>query len=530
MIDGTGNPWFRADIAIEDGRIERIGYLRSSSGDRVINAKGLIVSPGFIDMHTHSDFCYKANPKAESKIRQGVTTEVIGNCGFSAAPISRAVTESAREFLRAISHGVSGWNWSSMTEYFNSLQEQGTAVNVAALVGHGLLRLDVMGFEDRKPTSDEMKEMKTLLHESLKAGAFGMSSGRGYPPGSFADTNELVELCGVLAEHGAIYTSDIGMEGEGLLEKVQEQIDIGERAGVPVEISHHKASGRPFWGRVNVSLKNIEDARMRGVDVTADAYPYTAGSGGLGMHFLPPWAYDGGTDRMLDKLKDSEVREKIIEESKVGWRGMNIAKSSTWDEIIITSHRNDSKVEGRTIAELAKLRQANPYNVVFDLVLESGDATQCVMLQRMSEDDVRKVICHNAVMVGSDGNSLAPYGDMGKGKPHPRSYGTYPRILAKFVREDKVLTLQEAIRKMTSFPAQKLGLRDRGILKEGMCADIVLFDLAAIQDKATFTDPHQYPSGIEYVIVNGEVVVDEGEHIGTLAGKVLHHQTVVNNY
>jgi len=463
IVDGTGNPWFYGDIGIKNGKISKIGRLHSEA-EKVIDAEGCIISPGFIDMHSHSDLTPLINP------------------------LNDRLREQILETSPMLKEADARLEWSSTAEYMEVIERNGVSLNLAPLVGHGTLRAFVMGYEKRRPTSMELEQMKRLLAESLEQGAFGMSTGLIYPPSCYAETEEIIELCKVVAKYGGIYSSHIRGEEHQLLDSVKEAIEIGEKAKVPVEISHHKAAGRENWGKVKETLRMIEEARGLGVEVTCDVYPYTAGSFGLDS-ILPPYAHEGGVKKMLEKLKDSESRRKL---------------------------RNDT--------ELAGQKSVDPFDFVFDLIIEEKSSTSVVLFS-MSEDDMRRVLKSPFSMIGSDSSARAAYGILAAGKPHPRAYGTFPRVLGKYVREEKVLTLQDAIRKMTSFPAQKLGLKDRGLIKEGMWADITIFNPRKITDKATFTAPHQYPEGIKYVIINGKIVMEEGEHTKEKPGKVLRRDS-----
>jgi len=519
VIDGTGNPWFKADIAVKDGKVVEIGEIPQSKADEVIDATGQIVCPGFIDMHSHSDLFLLINPKAESKIRQGVTTEVIGNCGASLFPILPGKVEIFMKRVGALAEEVT-WDWHTLDEYAEKLENQGISVNVVPLVGHGTLRINVMEFENRAPTKNELDEMKALLEDSLKVGAFGMSTGLIYTPGSYANTEEIIELAKVASRYGGIYASHVRSESTWLLEAVREAIRIGKEADIPVEISHLKSAGRRNWGKVRDALRIIEAARDEGVEVTCDFYPYTAGSTGLAA-CLPPWAHEGGLEEMLKRLNDPSARAKMkkdIERGLPGWE--NLAGTAGWDSIVVAYCEKNKEYEGLSIAEIAKMRGVDPFDAAFDLLLEE-EGVVSIILHMICEDDMRYVMKHQLTMVGTDGSCYAPYGPLARGKPHPRNYGTFPRILGRYVRDEKVLSLQDAIRKMTSMPAQKLGLRDRGLIREGFWADIVIFDPHKVLDKATFKNPHQYPEGITYVIVNGKVAIEKGEHTGVLAGKVL---------
>ena len=515
VVDGTGNPWFKADLGIKSGKVLKIGDLGSEDANRIINAKGLVVCPGFIDMHSHSEYSLLVNSKAESKIGQGVTTEVNGNCGDSPAPIEGITAEAAEE---AKEYKLD-MDWSTLGEYSDRLERQGIALNVAQLVGHGTIRTAVMGYENRPPTREELNKMKELVAQAMEDGAFGMSTGLFYSPGGFADTEEVIELCRVVAEYGGIYTSHIRGEGDPLIEAVAEAIEIGEKANISVQISHHKACGIENWGKIKKTLRMMEEARSRGADVTCDVYSYTACGADL-VSLIPIWAHEGGVDKLRERLRDLKMRERIKKEMLEGLLGWeSTVKQSGWGKIRVIGWKEHKEFEGKTLAEIAELKGVDPFDLTFDLIVKK-ESPELVDLA-MSEEDVCAVITHPLSMIGSDGWALAPYGVLGESKTHPRSYGTYPRILGKYVRKEKVLTIENAIRKMTSLPAQKLGLRDRGILRKGMWADVVVFNPKTVMDKATYEDPHRYPEGIEYVLVNGEIVVDRGEHTGALPGKVL---------
>ncbi|MEM0084680.1 MAG: D-aminoacylase [Candidatus Methanomethylicia archaeon] len=520
IIDGTGSPWYHGSIAIRNGKIVEIKRKgKFKIGEHVIDAEGLIVSPGFIDMHSHSDSTLLINPKAESKIRQGVTLEVIGNCGSSMAPILPDKRDIFKKRLGELAQYIT-WDWSTFKEYKEKLNRSGIALNVAPLIGHGTLRINVMGYENRKPTKEELEEMKNLLDESMRDGAFGLSTGLIYTPGSYAETEEIIELAKVAAKYGGLYSSHIRSEADHLIEAVKEAIRIGREAGIRVEISHLKSAGVRNWGKINEAIKLIEEAREEGIDVTADFYPYTAGSTSL-TACIPPWAHVGGIEEMIKRLKDPEQRAKIkldIETKLEGWE--NLANLAGWDRIIVASCEKNKQYEGLSISEIAKMNNKDPYDQAFDLIIEEEGRVQ-IILHMMREEDMIQALKSPYTMVGTDGSSIAPYEPLGRGKPHPRSYGTFPRIIGRYARDMKLISIEEAIKKMTSTPANKLGLKDRGLIRKGFYADIVIFDKKTIIDTATFENPHQYPKGIKYVIVNGEIVIKDGEHTGKLPGKVL---------
>ena len=520
VLDGTGSQRFKADIGIEGLRIVKIGNLNSEKAVQNIDASGLVVSPGFIDMHSHSDLTLLINPKAESKIRQGITTEVIGNCGSSAAPLNEAIKEEIRKTMPILEEAGLELDWSTMKEYLDRLEKQGIAVNVVPLVGHENIRVCAMGFDNRAPTETELEEMKKQLAKAMEEGAFGMSTGLIYPPSCYAKTDELIELSKVVADYGGIYASHIRGEGDGLFSSVKEAIKIGEEAKVPVEISHHKAAGRANWGKVKETLKMIDEARAKGLNVTCDVYPYTAGSFGLAS-MLPHWAHEGGSEKLFERLKDPKIREKLrneMEEGTAKWPSP--LKAAGWDATIIARSKKHPEFEGKSVEEIARSRETDPFEFVFDLLIEESAAVSVVRFA-MCEEDVRLVMKYPFSMIGTDSSAVVPYGVLGQGKPHPRGYGTFPKVLGRYVRKEKTLTLENAIRKMTSLPARKLGLKDRGLIKEGTYADIAIFNPENILDKATYTEPHQYPQGIEYVLVNGKVTIERNKHTETLAGKAL---------
>jgi len=534
IIDGTGNPWFKADVEISDGKITQIGRLSNTKAERVIEARGLIVSPGFIDVHTHSDLALLINPRAESKIRQGVTTEVIGNCGSSGAPVRKETLNLLKDEWGPEAKVVK-WNWSSLGDYIDRLEKQGVSLNVASLVGHGTVRTAVMGVENRSPTSAEMKEMKALVAESMEDGAFGLSSGLVYLPGCYAKTAELIELCRVVAEYDGFYASHTRGERETIVKALKEAIEIGEKAGVPVQVSHNcpKYGGH---GKFKEQSEIYEKARERGVDVTFDNDAHTDFNPTLSQ-VLPQWAQAGGNKKVVERLKDHETRERIrreiLEDKFPGAGYSGVVKHGRWDRIFLFRCKKNKDLIGKSLKEIAGLREVDPFDAYFDLIIEEKGEVSA-LFNYIEEDDIRTVMKHPLMMVCTDGSALAPYGALGRINGYsPCSYGEYAYILEKYVREERVLTLHEAVRKMTSFPAQRLGLRDRGLLREGMWADIVIFDLKAVEDRATSrypyrfplpNFPHKYPEGIEYVLVNGEIVVEKGRHKSVFPGKVLRHQ------
>ncbi|MFI5449033.1 MAG: amidohydrolase family protein [Candidatus Bathyarchaeia archaeon] len=512
VIDGVGNPWFKTDVGVAEGKIRKMGDLRDVSAETIIDAKGLVVSPGFFDMHSHSDFTLLVNPKAESKVRQGITTDVNGHCGQSAAPIAREEhREMIKETLGYLSAPEVKWNWTTFADHLSRLEE-GVAINVATFVGHSTIRMGVMGFDNRPPNIEELQEMKESVAQSMKEGAFGLTTMLGHPVGCYAKEEEIVELFKVAAKYGGIYTTHLRSQEDQLEEAVKEAIRIGEAASAPVVLSHHKPLGRANWGKTKITLRLVDEARNRGLDIGCDQYPYNETLILFRQNCIPPWAMEGGIESMIKRLKDPKTREKIKNEFYV-W-------GAEWNEITISTCNRAKEFEGRTIAEIAKSKNVDPAEFILDLIMQEPDTWASAYL--ISDEDLIRVMKHPTFTVGSDGVALAPYGPLGGGMPHPVSYGTFPRFL-RYVREKQVMTLEEAVRKMTSLPAQRLGLWDRGIIRPEMWADLVIFDRDRVTDQATFQHPHQYPLGIEYVVVNGQVVIARGEHTGKLPGKIIRH-------
>jgi len=521
IFEGSGNPWFKADIGIKNGRIEHIGNLSKETAPQEINTKGLVVAPGFIDMHSHSDIMLLVEREAKQKIMQGVTTELLGQDGISCAPLT---DEQVKDSMKKRLAGLLGtldveWSWNSFCEYLDTLEQQQTAINLVSLVPHGAVRASIMQFDDRAPSPTELEAMKSLLAKSMEEGGFGMSTGLIYPPCSYAQPDELIELCKVVAEHHGIFVTHIRNESDYLLESMKEVIDISEKSGVALHMSHFKAAGQANWPKVKAALALVDEARKTGVDMTFDQYPYIAGSTMLDA-VIPHWAHVGGSENLLERLKTHADRERI----KKNWDGSekipgwdNMVSWSGWEGIMITWVRSEKNkpLEGKTIVEIAKIVGKDPPETVFDLLVEEELAVSMVEFWGQ-EGDVATVMKHEAHMVGTDG--------LLGGRPHPRVYGTYPRILGKFVREEGILPLREAIRKMTALPAQRLGLQDRGLLREDFAADITIFDPNRVIDRGTYEDPVQFPTGIEYVIVNGVIVNEKGQHTGKLPGKVLRHR------
>lgn len=520
ILDGSGSSWFEGSVAVKDGKIAEIGRLGKVSARRVIDASGLIVAPGFIDLHSHSDFTLLVDGNAQSKIRQGVTTEILGEAD-SAGPI---LGPAVREFDMSMPpYGIKR-DWTTLGEYFARAERQGISVNIASYVGSGQVRMDVLGNVDRAPTAQELETMKGLVAEAMRNGALGLSSGLIYPPNSFAKTDELIELAKVAARFGGIYTSHIRGEGANSIPAIDEAVEIGEKAGLPVHILHFKAAGRANWGRMPLQIQRIQAARDRGVDITADQYPYTAAMTGLEM-CIPPKYLEGTSEEIVARLKDPKVRaaiRKAISTGLPGWEDNEVKAVGGWHGVQVASLQQpeNKKYEGMRMDEVARLMGKDPLDALCDLLISEGGSADAIYFS-MSAPDVRLAMRQPWVGVGSDGSAVNP-GMTFSGKPHPRWYGTFPRVLGYYVREQKVLTLPDAIRKMTSLSAQITGLTDRGLLRPGMAADVTIFDPKTVSDKATFADPHQYAVGIPYVIVNGVVVLDRDQHTGAKPGRVLY--------
>ena len=515
VIDGTGTLAREADVAISEGRIVAVGDCDGREARRVIDASGQVVAPGFIDIHTHSDFTLPLNPLAESKIRQGVTTEVVGNCGYSTAPVLPGKAQALQDYLGA------GAPWldyepRSFGDYMDGWPA--TSVNTVMQVGHATLRLMTMGMEARSPTASELSHMESLLAEGLEAGALGMSTGLFTAPGNYAQSEELLALAGVLKQHGATYASHVRDEANHVFDAVREAISIGETAGVRVQIAHLKLSGTDNWGDVSSLLSVITEARERGVQLFCDQYPYTAGTNPL-RNLLPVWVHEGGVEAMLQRLRDGEARERM--RGDILQNGLtNFGRVDSWHAVRIAISPETPELAGQTVGQVAEARGIDQLDAACDILLEDKGHTRIVVTS-MEEGDVQQILQSPMILVGSDGNSLAPYGVTSQGKPHPRFYGTFVRVLGHYARDLGLLPLHTAIHKMTGGSATALRLVDRGTLEEGNWADVTIFNPDTVAEVATYDDPHQYATGISTVLVNGEVVIDGGEHTGALSGRVL---------
>lgn len=526
ILDGTGGPWFYGNLFVAGDRISRIETTgapqkpRPDAARRVIDASQLYLSPGFIDTHSHSDLTLLVDGRALSKITQGVTTELLGEAE-SAAPLPTGRLEEIGNITRSLTNVPVKVDWTTFRQYFDRLEKSGISVNVVSTVGCGQVREAILGDANRAPTADELARMKALVRQALEDGVVGLSSGLIYPPNSYASAEELIELAQVASAHGGIYLTHIRNEADEIVEALNEAIRIGREAQLPVHILHLKVAGKKNFGRTGEVGKIIEKARAEGVDVTANRYPYIAGSTSL-TTCIPTWVHEGG--KLIERLRDPKVRERVKREMDTGAPGWSnqIESAGSWENILIASvsSARNKHLEGKNMAEVARLRNADPKDAVIDLIVEENGQIGAIYFI-MAEEDVRAALRFPWLSIGSDGAAVAPEGPLATGKPHPRFYGTFPRVLAKYVREEGVISLEEAIRKMTSLPARQLNLQDRGLLREGMAADLVAFDYARVQDRATFSDPHQLSEGIEYVVVNGKLVVEKGRHTGALPGRVL---------
>lgn len=528
IIDGTGSDAIMGDIAVDRGHIVAIAPGQRAVGARTIEADGRTVCPGFIDMHSHSDWSLSAYPRAESKIHQGVTTEVVGNCGSSLGPVGPGHFEDFATFVD--SHGgvstlpteEADWQWPDLAAFYEALAESGIALNIAPLVGHGALRCAVMGFARQAPDPDQLTRMQELLQRELDQGLFGLSAGLIYHPGAFADIEELSALARVVQRAGGLFTLHMRSESHGVLDAIQEGLDIAARSGVSLEISHLKSELPVNWGRSVEMLALLDQARQRGLPVDFDLYPYTAYCCGL-LEIFPPWAKDQGPQAMIRVLKDATMRRRVEREmTRPPFDWENPMEGLGWDQILLAGFTTEPyrALDGQNVAAIAAALTLSPTEAVFRLFeAEQGALTMIVF--SMCEEDLERIMRHPAAMIGSDGFSLAAGGAMAGGMVHPRSYGTYPRVLGRYVRQRKTLALETAVAKMSGLPARKLGFTDRGLVREGYAADLVVFDPDTVADAATFEDPHRYPSGIHSVVVNGQVVVEEGEHTGRLPGSIL---------
>ncbi len=519
IVDGAGNPWFASDVGIRGDRIAAVESLDGARARRILDVRGLVVAPGFIDMLGQSEYTVLADPRVASKITQGITTELTGE-GSSVGPMTEYIIAETRPLVSDLKIEI---DWADHEGYFRRVAASGTAVNFAHLVGAAQVRMAVLKGDNRAPLPSELDVMKRHVARAMEQGAFGLSSSLIYPPGIFADTRELIELAKEAARFGGIYATHVRNESDQLAAAIQEAVTIGEQAGIPVEIWHLKSAGKRNWGRIAVALEAIEAARERGIDVTADVYPYPAAATDLSA-CLPPAASEGGITALVARLKDPAERARIrreIEHPSGGWESL-LENTGGPEGVMIAGVRSESgkKYQGKRLTEVAAMRGADPIEAMFDLLVEENGSVDAIYFE-MAEEDVRGALGAPWVSFNCDAPGVQPEGILGAKMIHPRAYGSFPRILGRYVREERLLRLEEAVRKMTSLPAQRIGLRDRGLLRPGFFADLTVFNPESVIDRATFEDPHRFSDGIVHVFVNGEMVVESGRPTGKLPGRIL---------
>ena len=519
IIDGTGSPWYSGDVGIRDGKIAAIGNLSAAPRTRTMDAQGKVVAPGFIDMLGQSDMTILVDPRLPSKIYQGITTEITGE-GGSAAPLNDAIIQSDRSEYE---HYHITPDWRTFREYFARLEKQGMGINLASYVGATQVRRMVIGDDDKQPTPEQLERMKELVRQAMRDGTVGLSTALEYAPAPYAKTEELIALAGEASKFGGIYATHMRNESDAVLEAIDEALRIGREAHIPVEIWHIKVAGKENWGRMPEVVAKINAARAQGMDVSANTYAYTAWFNDLSA-FIPQWAHDGGIAKLVERLKDPATRARIRKDM--------LTPSKDWDNewqeipspeaVLIGVVQNPQllPLQGKRLSEIAKMWNKDPMDALFDLLIEDKGFTY-VAVFGMSEPDVALALQQPWVSIDNDSSGTSPEGILGQEHPHPRAYGTFPRILRKYVREEKKLTLEDAIRKFSALPAQRMRLTDRGVLKAGMWADVVVFDPATIRDLATFDNPNQLSQGMEYVLVNGVPVIDQGQMTGAKPGRVL---------
>ncbi|MBI3979268.1 MAG: D-aminoacylase [Chloroflexi bacterium] len=518
VVDGTGRPGFPADVGVDGRQIAAAGNLSAATAAQTVDADGMVVCPGFIDVHTHSDLTLLVNGRAESKIRQGVTTEVTGNCSYSPYPLRPERPEMLEryELLNAL-RGV-GVDWTDLDGYALRMGAAGIAVNIAPLVGHSAIRIAVMGAGEGAPTAEQLAEMEQLTAEAMEQGAFGFSVGLTLVPSTFATTDELVALSRVAGRYGRPYVQHSRVWADCHEKTIHEAIQVGREAGCGVQISHQAIIDSRHYGEAPQQIAIMEHARDEGVDIMYDVYPYVA-AGTILFQLLPLWVQDGGIQAMLRRLDDPAVRRRAVEDTKKGWFG---GLPFDWTKLLLTEVGREESLSylGWSIQQVADDWQMEPTAAAIELIVRERNRVGVVMFNR-DESDMRSFLRHPLGMVGSDGSAIAPYGPFANSKPHPRFYGTHPRILGRYVREARVLSLESAIHKMTGLPAMRFGMKDRGTIDRGKAADLVVFDPATVVDRATFESPHNYPVGIRDVFVAGQAVITNEEHTGALPGKVL---------
>lgn len=522
IVDGTGQARYKGDVVIDGDQIESVGGSQRGDGfDCVIDAEGMIVAPGFIDTHSHSDLEVMVNPYVEAKIRQGVTTELLGQDGISMAPLPKQYISPWRKNLAGLDGDSDevGWDYETIDGYLRALEAKGVGLNESYLVPHGNVRMEAMGLDNRKPTPSEMECMCAIVRREMEVGAFGLSTGLIYMPCAYAETAELIELCKVVAEYDGAFVVHQRSEADTILTSMEEVIEIGRRSGVKIHFSHFKICGRKNWGLIDRVLELLDHAAKEGIRTSFDQYPYVAGSTMLGA-ILPPWAHDGGTDKLMERLRSAELRTRMIADIEQGIPGWdNFVDFAGLDQIFVTSVKTEANqnLVGKSLEEIGLLREKPPLQAAFDLLLAEENAVGMVDFYGKEEHVVR--------FLTRPEQNVCTDGLLG-GKPHPRVFGSFPRVLGKYVREEKALSLEDAVCKMTQKPAEVFGFERRGVLKAGNFADVVVFNAATIVDKGTFVDPVQFPEGIAHVMINGRLVLSEGKYMRETAGRVLRKRIV----
>lgn len=525
VIDGSGNPWFYSDILIDGDAISRVApgirdRIEQGSGHefQVIDATGMIVCPGFIDIHGHSDTEVFIDGTARSSVMQGITTEIVGNCGDSAFPLVGQFPERFQKFVSDLYGWTEQLPWSTLDEYLNTIGSNGLSINIGALVGHASIRTGVSGYANRELASDEFRQCQYLLKEALEHGAFGMSLGLYYAPGSYANTEEVITFAKTVADREGLITCHLRDESDyniGLLAALHEMLTVSRESKARVEISHLKCVGPSTWGLADVLVRTVEDARKRGFDVAADQYPYTAACSSIIGSLIPRWAQSGSRQDLTNRLREPDLRRKIKAEVV-----RNLVRRGGPERLVIGRYPPQPEYSGKSLAEISEATRFDPAETTLNLVEFFNPQ---LITFSMREEDLQTIMKAPFVMVASDGRALSPEGVLSSGPPHPRSFGTFPRVISRYALHRQVITLEDAIRKMTSMPAERLHIRDRGYVKQGFKADIVIFNPVTISDNASFDNPRLYPTGIEYVLVNGQPVVAKGEHIGAKPGVTLRH-------
>lgn len=514
IYDGGGGKPFVSDVGIKGDRITKVGIINRLESAEIIKGEGLCLCPGFVDIHSHSDYYLLIDPLAQSKVRQGVTMEIGGNCGYSAAPISGGPLEERKKIYKE-QFGLN-LDWTDLKGYIEKINRNGISVNYCQLVGHNTVRASVMGSVDREPSSDEMKTMERIIEDAMDSGAVGMSVGFAYPPSCFAKKEEVALLCKTIKKMGGIFTTHIRNEGKTLIESIEEVIDIARESDVRLQVSHLKTSGEENWEKLDRVFELIESAIDDGIDIACDRYPYTAGNTGL-QAVLPDWVFEGGKEKVIERLKNNKTGNDIRNELLTRY------SSDDWDSVMISQVVTDKnkEIEGKSVKKGAEFLNKNILDFVVDLLIEENMEVDAIYFS-MNEDNMKKILKKDYVMIGSDSGARSHNGMLGAGLPHPRTFGTFPRVLGKYCREEKLFDLSTAIYKMTSFPCERIGIKQRGKIKEGYFADIVIFNPDTVSDTATYESPKKYPDGIEYVIVNGRITVKKGEHTGVKTGRMLN--------